>query len=123
MGIALTFLINYEKKDQKLTEEPVKTKFNIKTLFEKTALKPSLYQIFLAFGMSAIMTFIPIYGESRGVKNIGVFFTFYAGSTVLVSLLTGKLVKKSGIRKIFIPGWSCSLLHFYSWPLLSPCRL
>ena len=58
------------------------------------------------------MTFIPIYGESRGVDNIGLFYTFYAGATVIVSFFTGKLVQKYGIRRIFIPGLMLQLIAF-----------
>ena len=126
LGSVLIFLINYENKERKRTGEQSKTKakVNIKNLFEKTALKPSLYQIFIAFGMSAIITFIPIYGESRGIENIGLFFTFYAGSTVIISLFAGKLVQKYGIRSIFIPGLILQLIAFiilafaYSLPLM-----
>ena len=94
--------------------ERIKTtnKLNIKTLFEKSVLKPSIYQIFLAFGMSAIITFIPIYGQSRGVNNIGLFFTFYAASAVIISIITGKLVQTYGVRKIFILGLIMQLMAF-----------
>ena len=114
LGTVLLFLINYEKNARKQIREQVKVKekFNIKNLFEKTALIPSLYLLFLSFGMSIIMTFIPIYGESRGVENIGLFFTFYAGATVIVSFFTGKLVQKFGIRKIFIRGLFLQLIAF-----------
>jgi MFS family permease len=126
VSIVLTFLINYEKKEQKFTSERIKTKnkINIKTLFEKTALKPSIYQLFLAFGISAILTFIPIYGRSRGIEDIALFFTFYAASAVIVSLITGKLVQTYGIRKVFIAGLGMQLLAFlflafaYSLPLI-----
>jgi MFS family permease len=126
LGLTLSVFINYEKKKRKSAVKPVKLqeKFNIKTLFEKTALKPSIYQIFLAFGVSVIFTFIPLYGQSRGVDHIGLFFTFYAGATVIISFFTGKLVDKYGTRKIFIPGLILQLIAFlmlafaYSLPLI-----
>lgn len=126
LSIMLVFLINYEKKGQKFVKEQINTKnkINLNTLFEKTALKPSLYQIFLAFGMSAIMTFIPIYGQSRGIDQIGLFFTFYAASAVIISFITGNLVQTYGIRKIFMLGLIMQLMAFlflafaYSLPLI-----
>jgi MFS family permease len=131
LSIVLTFLINYEKKEQKFAGERIKTKkkINIKTLFEKTALKPSIYQLFLAFGLSAILTFIPIYGKSRGVDDIGLFFTFYAASAVIVSFITGKLVQTYGVRKVFIAGLIMQHLTFlflafaYSLPLMITAAL
>ncbi|WP_066251436.1 MFS transporter [Neobacillus drentensis] len=131
LSIVLTFLINYEKKEQNFAGERIKTKkkINIKTLFEKTALKPSIYQLFLAFGLSAILTFIPIYGKSRGVDNIGLFFTFYAASAVIVSFITGKLVHTYGVRKVFIAGIIMQLITFlflafaYSLPLMITAAL
>lgn len=131
LSIVLTFLINYEKKEQKFAGERIKTKkkINIKTLFEKTALKPSIYQLFLAFGLSAILTFIPIYGKSRGVDDIGLFFAFYAASAVIVSFITGKLVQTYGVRKVFLAGLIMQLIAFlflafaYSLPLMVTAAL
>jgi MFS family permease len=126
LSIVLTFLINYEKREQKFAGERIKTKkkLNIKTLFEKTALRPSIYQLFLAFGLSAILTFIPLYGKSRGVDDIGLFFTFYAASAVIVSFITGKLIQTYGVRKVFLAGLIMQLITFlflafaYSLPLM-----
>jgi MFS family permease len=114
LSIVLTFLINYEKKEQKFAGERIKInkKINIKTLFEKTALKPSIYQLFLAFGLSAILAFIPIYGKSRGIDDIGLFFSFYAASAVIVSFITGKLVQTYGVRKVFLAGLIMQLIAF-----------
>jgi MFS family permease len=131
LSIVLTFLINYEKREQKFAGERIKTKkkINIRTLFEKTALKPSIYQLFLAFGLSAILTFIPIYGKSRGIDDIGLFFTFYAASAVIVSFITGKLVQTFGVRKVFLAGLIMQFLAFlflafaYSLPLMVTASL
>jgi MFS family permease len=131
LSIVLTFLINYEKREQKFAGERIKTKkkINIRTLFEKTALKPSIYQLFLAFGLSAILTFIPIYGKSRGIDDIGLFFTFYAASAVIVSFITGKLVQTFGVRKVFLAGLIMQFLAFlflafaYSLPLMITAAL
>ncbi|MDP4106239.1 MAG: MFS transporter [Bacillota bacterium] len=111
LGLALSVSINYEKKKQKSAAKP-RVNFNIKTLFEKTAFKPSIYQIFLAFGVSVIFTFIPLYGQSRGVDHIGLFFTFYAAATVIISFFTGKLVDKFGTRTVFIPGLILQMIAF-----------
>lgn len=114
LGIALTSLINYEKKQQKITDKRIhkQKRISLITLFEKKALKPALYQLLIAFGMSTTMTFIPIYGKSRGIPNIGLFFTFYACASIIVSFFTGKITSRYGARRIFIPSLVLQLVAF-----------
>jgi MFS family permease len=114
VALALTVLINYEKKKVKLNrgsgqEAP---KLDIRKLFEKTALKPALYQLLMGFGSSVIYTFIPLYALARGVENIGLFFTLNAASGILASYLSGKLILKHGVRKIFFPALLMVLAGF-----------
>ena len=112
--LGLTLLINYEKKKPRVTRLAGQkaTKLDARTLFEKTALKPALYQVLMAFGSSVIYTFIPLYALSRRVDNIGLFFTLNAVSGILASYIAGRLVQKLGIRKVFFPALLMVLTGF-----------
>lgn len=116
--IILTCFINYERKGTiSLNKKASKiSQLKLKELFEKTVLKPSLYQLLLSFGMAAVMTFIPIYAKSRGVDNIGLFFTIYAVSTISISFFTGRLVQRYALKLIFLPSL---FLQFCAFILLA----
>ncbi|NDL67247.1 MFS transporter [Anaerotalea alkaliphila] len=98
LGLALTRLVDYEKRRKKPVRPP-----SSGALFERTVLRPSLYQACMAFGLAVVITFLPIYGASRGIPDIGLFYTFFAAGTVTVSFFTGKMVQKHGARRVFLP--------------------
>ncbi|MCR6544781.1 MFS transporter [Dehalobacterium formicoaceticum] len=116
LAIILVIMLNYEHKQTFSlgSSAPRSEGFNIKIIFEKTAIKPALYQFFMAFCAALIWSFIPLYGLSRGIENIGMFFPVYAGATIIVSLFTGKLVQRFGVKKVFVPGLIMQLFAFIS---------
>lgn len=129
VGFTFMMMINYEKENKKrkeinpeLLQKPGEVitadrrRLNISNLFEKTSIKPSLVQFFIAFSYGSVFTFIPAYGVSRGIDNIGVFFTVYAGAVILATIGTGKLVERYGVGKVFLPGL---LLQFTAFFLLA----
>jgi len=116
IAIILALYINYEKKPNMLKGRSNKREvpFSIGSIFEKTALKPSLYQLSIAFGSAIVWTFIPLYGKSRGIENIGLFFTVFSASTLLISLFTGKLIQKYQVGIVFIPALLLQFIAFIS---------
>ncbi|MCR6544315.1 MFS transporter [Dehalobacterium formicoaceticum] len=116
LAIILAIMLNYEQKQAFPHGSSASRSegFNIKTIFDRTAIKPALYQFFMAFCAALIWSFIPLYGMSRGIENIGMFFPVYAGATIVVSLFTGKLVQRFGVGKVFIPGLIMQLFAFIS---------
>lgn len=135
VAVALTVMLNYEKKARRKLASarqsaaapaannplanpaapaalPRIPRLNIRTLFARSALKPALYQGLLAFGAAIIYTFIPLYGQSRGIDNIGLFFTVNAVMGLLASYFAGQLVIRFGIRKNFYPALALVLASF-----------
>lgn len=103
-GIVLSYFINYEKGKVRSVESKNENHvLDLKNMFEKSVIKPAIYQFFTSFGMAIVYTFIPIYALSRGVDNSSLFFVFYAACCILISLITGRLVQEYGIFKIFVP--------------------
>ncbi len=123
VAVALTASLTYEKKARMKMADARTTaaqpaalrripRLNIGTLFARSALKPALYQGLLAFGASIIYSFIPLYGQARGITNIGLFFTVNAVMGLLASYFAGKLVIRFGIRKNFYPALALVLVSF-----------
>ena len=78
IGLVLTLLINYEKKDKKKSEDKKlhdKKGLKLSDLFEKTAIKPSLVIFFLALSTGSIFNFIPAFGVSLWHRKYRIFFT------------------------------------------------
>jgi len=117
-GLMIALLINYERKDKKSTAVlpdhdrdillNAATDHNKKSskgvIIEKTALPTSLVVLFIALTLGGILTFIPIYAVSRGIKNIGIFFTVFAFASLLARLIIGKLADRYGLSQVILPG-------------------
>ncbi|MCB8815107.1 MFS transporter [Desulfosporosinus shakirovi] len=103
LGLVGSFFINYELpriKTQSENKSPV-----VKgVILEKTALPPALVLFFITLTYGGIITFLPLYADSRGVKNIGIFFTVYALVLLFSRPLIGKLADRYGVRKFLVPG-------------------
>lgn len=99
VSILLAFTIQYRGAAE--TEEKGKPKFS---LVEKTALRPTLVIFLVTMTYGAIVTFIALYASSRGISNIGPFFTIYAISLALFRPIAGRLADTRGFDFVVIPG-------------------
>ena len=103
---ALCFLIPKEKKSEK------KYKISVGQILEKDALSPGIITMLLAISYSCIGSYLAIYGEARGVENIGLYFTVYAVFLLATRPLSGMLADKYGIIALMIPGIVCAGISF-----------
>ena len=102
LGLIGAFFINYEKRSEFARTPGV---HNVRgVILEKTALPPSLVLLFTTVTYGGIMTFIPLYATSRGVQNIGLFFTVYAVVLLISRPLVGRLADRYGAHKFVAPG-------------------
>ena len=112
LGFLLVMTFNYEKKAKlalKAQEgyvEPVKekTKFSLKTAFEKSTYPGAITQLFLIMPMGFAMTFIPTFGIAKGIDNIGMYFTVFAVALLSTRFFVGKVADKHGATKVVVPG-------------------
>lgn len=73
-------------------------------VFEPKAAPASLTALFVALTYSSILTFLQIYAASRGIANIGVFFSVYAAIMVAIRFLAGRLYDRRGPGPVVVPG-------------------
>jgi MFS family permease len=82
----------------------------ITKFIEKTALKPSIVLFVMMLAGSSIFTFIPTYALSKGIKDIGIFFTVNSIAYLVVRPVTGRISDKYGASKVIIPGMLVMIL-------------
>lgn len=97
----VAFVIAILQHSDKIKENQPQGKVSLTTLFEKQAALPALLIFLLNGAFGAVVTFIALFGQSRGVQNIWVYFTVYAVVTLMVRPITGRLIDKKGF---FWPG-------------------
>ncbi len=135
LSVFFGFLINYEKKrksdltishEKKISDELTdKSKTKKGTGFlEKTSILPCFVMFFTVIAISAVFSFMPLFGEARNIDNVGLFFTAYAIAMILSRIFTGKLADRYGFYRTFIPSIVLTLLLFitlafaYSLPIV-----
>lgn len=109
MAIAAT--LSFMIKEEPDPNRP-KYKIALNRIVAKGAIKPSIIMFFLGMSYACISSFLAIYGGERGVEQIGLFFTAYAGTMLITRPVCGKLVDKYGFDKVLIPGILCFAASF-----------
>lgn len=102
LALAGSFFINYEIPHN--TGQLAKTPPTKGVILEKSALPPALVLFFITLTYGGIVSFLPLYADYRGVKNIGVFFTVYALVLLFSRPTIGKMADRYGARKFLLPG-------------------
>jgi MFS family permease len=133
-GIALSsiifaLLINYEAKRMKNnTTESGEKAGQYKTkdrsgFIEKTSIRPCIVMFFTVTAISAVFSFMPLFGKERNIENIGLFFTIYAAAMILARIFVGKVADRYGFYKAYLPSIILTFLLFitltYSFTLPS----
>lgn len=90
----------------------VKQKLSFDSFFEKKALGESLVMFFIALGLGGIITFLPYFGQERGIAGIGSYFTVYAIFLIISRLFSGKIADKIGMTVVVVPGTLSVMLSF-----------
>lgn len=65
-----------------------------------------------------MVTFLPVYAPSRGLKNVGVFFSTYAVFTLVSRVIAGKLSDRYGRRRVVLPFMTVVAVAVFLLPLL-----
>lgn len=58
---------------------------------------------FFGLGTGTVFTFMPTFAEFLGMRGLGLFYTAYAGSAMLVRVMAGDLIDTRGRRAVIIP--------------------
>ncbi|NLA86023.1 MAG: MFS transporter, partial [Clostridiales bacterium] len=99
----LSFILSLQLKSEAVDRtQPFKISLN--KIVAPEVLLPTLVIFFIAFAYSGINSFIAIYGELSGVKEIGLYFTASAVCMIFIRPVSGKIADKYGHDKSVIPG-------------------
>ncbi len=83
-----------------------------KNIIDKKALFPTGLMLLISMAQNLITIFMVPYADSKGIENVGLFFTVYAVFLLISRPLCGKLIDKIGIDKVFYPGVALYALTF-----------
>ncbi len=72
------------------------------SFLEKTAIPPALVMLFLAASYGGLVSFLPAFAQSRGISGVGLFFTVYAGTIIVIRLLLGSLATRMNNNRLII---------------------
>jgi MFS family permease len=101
----LTFLIKYEEKGKReigieIKQRKSKAKISI---IERTAIPTGITLFFITITTGCVLTFLPAYALTRGIDNIGMYYTVNAVALLLTRLFIGRIADSYGYSKIIIP--------------------
>ncbi|SJZ38351.1 MFS transporter [Sediminibacterium ginsengisoli] len=71
-------------------------------VFEKTAVKPAIIMLLLAFSTGCTLTLVPDLTEAVGGHNKGLFFGFYTAVSLLMRIAAGKSSDRKGRIAVLI---------------------
>lgn len=97
LALIFSLCIRYKKVEQ----QPGAPKAS---LYEKSALRPSLVILLVTATFGSIVSFLVLYAGQRGIDNIGPFFSVFALVMLVSRPLSGILVDKKGYDPVVIPG-------------------
>ncbi len=77
------------------------------------AVRPSVILFFMSLAQASIVAFLVIYGEKRGIENVGLYFTVHAVCLFASRPLAGRLSDRFGAGKVLVPGILFSVCAFW----------
>ena len=83
------------------------------SILAREAIRPSVILFFMSLAQASIVSFLVIYGDKRGIGNVGLYFTVHAICLFLSRPLAGKLSDRFGFEKVILPGILCSMAAFW----------
>jgi predicted MFS family arabinose efflux permease len=113
-GLIVSFFLSYEKKPafqpsgesaaKALARKGPTQLARLASGYEKTALPASLVMLFVAFAYSGIVTFLPAYAGTLGMKDISIYFIVYAVVLLVTRLIVDQVTRKRDLSVVLLPG-------------------
>ncbi|MBR4158374.1 MAG: MFS transporter [Oscillospiraceae bacterium] len=79
-----------------------------RSIVSRHALPPALIVLLLMMSFAILNAYMVPLGEELGIKNIGLFFTVFAGAMLVIRPVSGWLSDRFGLQKMMVP----SILSF-----------
>lgn len=118
LGVLLVFTVKYDDPILKKREQgekkpeirqtvriPFKEKLN--KMVSPIMFPSCIMMFFILIGSSGVVTYLPTWGKTVGIANIGTFFTCQAITLAACRLLVGKINKLIGTRRSIVLGIIC----------------
>lgn len=99
LAVAMLFLVK-ERAPQVCKPKKVKTVFRFHNLIAKECIIYALIAGLFSLGNGITSSFLVLLGENRGINNIALFFTVNALTLLVIRILIGRMVDKSGLTLI-----------------------
>lgn len=99
----LSFVLSFQLKADS-PERSGRFRISLNQIIAPEVILPTIIMFFLMAAFSGINSFIAIYGELMGIKDIGLFFTASAVCMIIVRPVSGRIADKYGHDKSAIPG-------------------
>ena len=77
----------------------------LSSMFERTAVYPSVLMFLLISSFGLILALLALYGRERGLGSVGIWFTVYAVFLTLARSVGGRLSDRIGYRQTGIAGF------------------
>ncbi len=81
--------------------------FSITRLIEPRAVLFALLVIPITFCNGFVNSFIPLTADERHISGIGVFFTVFAVTMMVLKPLSGKMQDRTGLASVLVPAFIC----------------
>jgi len=99
VACTLSIILALPIKYQSASKDQVTFRF-----IEPSAVNSAIVILLITMTYGAIVSFIALYAEERGITNIGPFFSVYAVFLAITRSFSGKLIDKKGFDFVVIPG-------------------
>ncbi len=110
-ALAVGFFFPFEKTLQPETAvERASKRHSLRDTIEKSAVLPSVIIGCVTLTMSAVTTYVPLYGTTMGLDNTGFFFSIYAIGLLIVRAVIGGFIDRFGALMTTLPSLACMLL-------------
>jgi len=100
---ALSLLVATPIREAARPANPQEAPGFLDTLSERSVWVPSLLAVAVALTYGSLITFLPLFGEERGIANVGLFFTAYGIMNATGRIPLGRLSDRVGRKKVIIP--------------------
>jgi MFS family permease len=102
VSLALAAILRAPVRDKR--EAPV-GRSRLSSMFERTALYPSVLMFLLISSFGLILALLALYGKERGLGSVGIWFTVYAVILTLARSVGGRLSDRIGYRQTAVAGF------------------
>jgi predicted MFS family arabinose efflux permease len=101
---ALSLLVATPIREAARVAKPQKAPGFLDTLSERSVWVPCLLTLAVGLAYGSIYVYLPLFGEERGIANVGLFFTAYGLMIITTRMPLGRLSDRVGRITVILPG-------------------